>query len=219
MPRPAVTGASLAILVAAACPWARAAEPIAPTFQDLTPAESADATYAANAYVIAHLGGDGVVNEKGSSWRPLRGLVYRISVDRDVFFNALGRPDLAEAYLSRHRAGRITEVVGYTSACAGVFVTFAGFSKSVTLGFAGLGMLIGGAITREVGVALLKPQFPEDQALDMAARYNQSLRAHLGLAPVVDPAPRRPDARASGRLTFVPLVWAGGAGVVAGGRF
>ena len=38
---------------------------------------------------------------------------------------------------------------------------------------------------RGIGADMQKPTFPEDQALDMAARYNEALRTRLGLQAAV----------------------------------
>jgi hypothetical protein len=211
--------AGVAILVAVSAASAGAAETIAPTFDDVEPRESAAATFTANAFEIVHLGSSGVINEKGSSWRPVRGLVYRVSIGRDVFFDVLGRADLAEAYLSRRRTAGLIEMLGYTSATAGVFVTFIGFGESTTWGLVGLSMLVGGVITRELGRGLRQPTFPEDQARDMAARYNEALRARLGLPPVRDEPRPPPAATGGGTVTLAPFLLRGGAGLGARGRF
>jgi hypothetical protein len=114
---------------------------------------------------------------------PVRGLVYRVAVERDVFFNSMGRPDLADQFLQRRALGKTVKWTGYVTAVTGLFVTLWGWSehRGVVV-LVGLGAMIGGAVTREIGERLLKPVFPEDQAIDMAARYNQGLRSRLGLS-------------------------------------
>lgn len=164
---------------------ARAAEAIAPRFADVDVRENADATYKANAYEIVHMGSTSRVNEDGSWWRPVRGN-YRLSIDHDAFFESLGRPDLAAQFRSRHALGRTLEVGGYATAVAGVIVTPYSIYKESLIGtLVGAGMLFGGAIMRSIGTGMQKPTFPEDQALDMAARYNEALRIHLGLGATV----------------------------------
>jgi hypothetical protein len=164
---------------------ARAAEPIAPRFDDVDVRESAEATYRTNAYEIVHVGSTSRVNEDGSWWRPVRGN-YRLSIDHDAFFASLGRPDLAAQFRSRHGLGRTLEVGGYLSASAGVIVTVYSLYKGSLVGsLAGAGMMIGGVVARGIGTDLQKPTFPEDQALDMAARYNEALRTHLGLRAAI----------------------------------
>jgi hypothetical protein len=192
--------ATVAFAAAVAClalagATARAAERIAPTYSNLEIRENAEATYAANAYIIIHMGDGTVVNEKGSSWRPVRGLVYRYGVERDTFFMALGRPDLADQFLTRRTTGRLVKWTGYTFAVGGLVATFWGWgTHHGAVGFVGLGSLIGGAVAREIGESLLEPSYPEDRAVDMAAQYNEGLRKRLGVA-------------------------SGGAGLSVGGRF
>jgi hypothetical protein len=162
---------------------ASAAEPIAPTFADVEPRADAEATYSANAYTIVHLGASDRVNEPGSSWRPVRGLVYRLSVEPDVYFASLGRLDLARADASRRAWGRTLVVVGFVAAAAGVVLVPWSLYKGHTVSaIAGGGLLVGGVLVRHVGEGLEPPTFPEDRAIDMAARYNEALRAHLGVS-------------------------------------
>jgi hypothetical protein len=161
---------------------ARAGEGIAPAFEDVRPGEGAEATYRAHAYTIVHEGSSDKVNEPGSSWRPVRGLVYRLAVEPDAFFESLGRPDLASAYAARRARGRALEVVGFVAAAAGVvLVPWLLYKGHVVGALAGGGLLVGGVLVREVGKGMDKPDFPEDRAIDMAARYDEALRAHLGL--------------------------------------
>jgi hypothetical protein len=160
---------------------ARAADAIAPTFDDVAPRETAEATYSANAYTIVHVGATDRVNEPGSSWRPVRGLVYRLAVDPDAYFASLGRLDLARADASRRALGRGLVVGGILSAVAGVVLVPWGIYKGHTgVAIAGGGLLVGGVLVRHIGEGLEPPTFPEDRAIDMAARYNEALRAHLG---------------------------------------
>jgi hypothetical protein len=160
-----------------------AAEPIAPTFADVEPRADAEATYAASAYTIVHVGASDQVNEPGSTWRPVRGRVYRLSVEPDAYFQSLGRPDLARRYESRRAWGRTLVVGGFLAAAAGVvLVPWSLYKGRLPLAAAGGGLLVGGVVARSVGEWLARPDFPEDRAIDMAARYDEALRAHLGLA-------------------------------------
>jgi hypothetical protein len=164
---------------------ARAEEPIAPTFGDVPRRADPEAAYVAGAYTVVHLGDTGRVNEDGSSWRPVRGLVYRLSVDHDVFFESLGRPDLARQYDRRRSLGETVEVAGYILAVGGVLVVPWSLYKGSGWGaLIGAGALVGGVVARGVGEDIQKPTFPEDEAIDMVNRYNQALRDHLQLPPL-----------------------------------
>ncbi len=166
-------------------PSAGAAEPIAPSFADVAPRTDPEATYVAGAYTIVHLGDTNQVNEAGSSWRPVRGLVYRMSVDHDVFFESLGRADLAGQFARRRALGETVEVAGYLLAIGGVLVVPWCLYKGQGWGaLIGAGALVGGVVARGIGEDLKKPTFPEDEAIDMVNRYNEALRDHLKLPPV-----------------------------------
>ena len=72
---------------------ARAEETARPPFADLQPAPTPEAAFETNAYLIIHVGKTGTVGEKDSTWRPVRGLVYRIDTDPALFFESAGRFD------------------------------------------------------------------------------------------------------------------------------
>jgi len=164
---------------------AQAREPIAPTFGDVARQSDPEATYVVGAYTVVHLGDTKQVNEPGSSWRPVRGLVYRLSVDHDVFFESLGRPDLASQFARRRALGKTVEVTGYLLAIGGVvFVPWSLYKVQLWGALVGAGALVGGVVARGVGEDLQKPAFPEDEAIDMVNRYNQALRDHLQLPPL-----------------------------------
>jgi hypothetical protein len=193
---------------------AAAAEPIAPTFSELLPKETPEETYAVNAFGIVR-----VESRDNATWRPIRGLVYRMPVERDAFFTALGRRDLADQFVSRRRTGTLVKVLGTSALVTGIVVGLWGLdSGRGWLTLTGLGMIVGGGIAEEVGASLRKPNFPGDDAMDMAVRYNQGLRQHLGLPGDQDngePAPRR-------RLSLsgvAPWVLSGGGGLAGAARF
>ncbi len=155
---------------------------MAPTFADVQRRADAESTYLANAFEIIHLGNTLVVNEPGSRWRPVRDAVYRLSIDEETFFTALGRPDLAQQWANRRALGRSLEVAGYVAGAAGLGLTIWGLDRrSGALALTGLGTMVGAFVVGQVGANLPMPAFPEDRAITMAARYNQLLRAHLGL--------------------------------------
>jgi hypothetical protein len=162
---------------------AQAVDDVAPTFANLQRRADAQATYLANAFEIVHIGNTLVVNEPNSHWRPVRDVVYRLSVDEEVFFATLGRPDLAQQWAHRRALGRSLEVAGYVAAAAGLTLTIWGLDRqSDAVALTGVGTLLGAFVVGQVGANMPMPSFPEDRAIAMANRYNQLLRAHLGLA-------------------------------------
>ena len=51
-------------------------------------------------------------------------------------------------------------------------------------GKVGLGLAAGGLLTTVISALFLHPPSDEGQALEMMVRYNEALRAHLGLRPL-----------------------------------
>ncbi len=211
---------SLALVCAGGA--ARAERPASPPFSDLQPGATPEAAYAANAYAIVHVGKSDQVNEPGSTWRPVRGLIYRFSIDPDVFLDSVGEADLASNERTHHRAAQSLSLGGTVFACAGLVAALAGFgSDHNVIGIAGLGSLLGGAIAHEMGESMLDhPVLPEDRALQLASDYNHDLRIRLGLPAEAAPPRRDPWTRSAGPAFGVaPLVFVHGAGLGLGLRF
>ncbi len=198
---------------------ARAEETARPAFADLQPAPTPSAAFDTNAYLIIHVGKTSTVGEEDSTWRPVRGLVYRIDTDPALFFESAGRPDLAGEARAHHHAIERLSVGGYVLGIAGVAVTFWGASIGRTPVWAGgLGAIVGGVIMHETGESMRdEPPLPERQALDVAADYNRQLRARLGLPPEAEPPTR--DRWSLHPLTLAPLPLPRGAGVGFAGHF
>jgi len=209
------TGAAIAMLLALlglGAP-ARAEETARPAFADLQPAATPEATLETNAYAIIHVGKSDKVGEEDSTWRPVRGLVYRIDTDPAVFFESAGRPDLASKTRGHHHTMETLSVGGYVVGIAGVVVTFWGVGARRTAAWAGgLGAVVFGIIMHETGESMRdEPPVPERKALDVAADYNRQLRARLGLPPEAAPPSR--DRWSVRPLTLAPLPLPGGAGL------
>jgi hypothetical protein len=198
---------------------ARAEETARPAFADLQPAPTPAAAFETNAYLIIHVGKTGTVGEEDSTWRPVRGLVYRIDTDPAVFFESAGRLDLAGEARAHHHAIERLSVGGYVLGIAGVAVTLWGASVGRTAVWAGgLGAIVGGIILHETGESMRdEPPLPERQALDVASDYNRQLRARLGLPPEAEPSKR--DRWSLHPLTLAPLPLPRGAGVGFAGHF
>jgi len=197
-----------------------ATEPISPTFADVEPQRDAEATFVANAYSLIHIGplprGSG-----DSSWRPSRGLVYRFSKTYGDFFLSLGRPDLASRVGSQRLQSNTLLIANYPVGIVGVLLLVDGLYKgSAALAITGGGLMVGATVMRIVGNDLKKTGFPEDEAQDMADRYNQALRRHLGL-PVEEtvPSQRRTADAHRHRFAFAPVLTPHAAAVIAGASF
>jgi len=215
----AVSAASLSLLAAGVA----RAEPVRtlPAASPPAAAGAADA-YAADAFMIIHLGKHlDVIDEKGSSWRPVRGLVYRIALTPPEFLEAVGRPDLAGHERSRHRTARTLSIVGDIVAPIGLFATLLGLGVSGGKGaLVGLGAIVGGVVMHEVGESMLNPSLPESEALRLADAYNNALRARLGLPPL--DAPQMPSPKKEVRTLafgFAALPSPNGGVAVLGARF
>jgi hypothetical protein len=213
----AATSSALALLSLGAV--ARAEERARPAFADLQPAPTAEAAFETNAYLIIHVGKTGTVGEKDATWRPVRGLVYRIDTDPALFFESAGRLDLAGEARAHHHAIERLSVGGYVLGIAGVAVTLWGASVGRTPVWAGgLGAIVGGIIMHETGESMRdEPPVPERQALDVASDYNRQLRARLGLPPEAEPPTR--DRWSPRPLTLAPLPLPRGAGLGFAGHF
>src|SRR5262249_20648029 len=95
------------------------------------PAQAAADAYAENALMIVHVGKPSdAIDEKGSSWRPLRGLVYRFSLEPPEFLDVVGRPDLADHERSRHSTARTLSIVGDIVIPIGLFTALYGLGVS-----------------------------------------------------------------------------------------
>ncbi len=211
------TATALALLSVGAS--ARAEERARPAFADLQPAPTPEAAFDANAYLIIHVGKTDKIGEEDSTWRPVRGLVYRIDTNPALFFESAGRPNLAgEARAHRHAIERLS-VGGYILGVAGVVVTLWGADLQRTAVWAGgLGAIVGGVIMHETGESMRdEPPVPERQALDVATDYNRQLRARLGLPPETETPAR--DRWSLRPLSLAPLPLPRGAGVGFAGHF
>jgi hypothetical protein len=187
-----------------------------------TPADAASDAYAANAFVIIHVGKHtDAVDEKGSTWRPVRGLVYRFSLDPPAFLDAVGRSDLADHERKRHRTARTLSIVGDIVAAVGIITAVWGLGvRGGWVALSGLSAAIGGAVAHEIGESMLKPSLRESEALGLADGYNRALRLRLGLPPVESPLTPPPTNAArspSFALAAVPLP--SGAAAMLGTRF
>ena len=216
-PKCAATATALALLSVGAS--ARAEERARPAFADLQPAATPEAALDTNAYAIIHVGKTDKVGEEDSTWRPVRGIVYRIDTDPAVFFESAGRPDLASEVRAHHHTIETLSVGGYVLGIAGVVVTLWGAKAGRTAAWAGgLGAIVAGIIMHETGESMRdEPAVPERQALDVATDYNRQLRARLGLPPEEETPAR--DRWSLRPLTLAPLPLPRGAGLGFAGHF
>jgi hypothetical protein len=211
---------SLALAFVAIAGWAlaaprpaAAAQAVQPTFDDLEQRPTPEETYAANAFAIVSVKGG------GNWWRPVRG-IYRLTTEHGTFFHAMGRPDLAQQYARRYGTGVLLEVLGYAAGVGGLGLLGWGVINGHTLpAIAGAGLVVAWPILVYVGGDMKKPELPPDDALDMAGRYNDALRARLRLAPPRDDGTVAARARRRSLPAVAPFVTRAAAGVMLGVRF
>jgi len=211
---------SLALAFVAIAAWALAApraacaaQAVQPRFDDLEQRPTPEETYAANAFAIVSVKGG------GNWWRPVRG-IYRISTEHDAFFRAMGRPDLAQQYARKYGTGVLLEVLGYASGIGGLALLGWGvFDGHTVPAIAGAGLVVAWPILVYVGGDMKKPELPPDDALDMAGRYNDALRARLRLAPARDDGTVAGRARRGSSPALAPFVTRAAAGMMIGVRF
>jgi len=188
-----------------------------------SPTQSAADSYAANAFMIVHVGKHGdAVDEKGSTWRPLRGLVYRFSLEPPEFLDAVGRSDLADHERTRHATARTLSIVGDIVAPIGLFTTLYGLGVAGgRVALIGLGGIVGGVIMHETGESMLTPALPESEALQLADDHNRKLRARLGLPALDVPTTSLPRDRSGGglALAFGAFPLPNGGVAILGARF
>jgi hypothetical protein len=200
--RLAFGGAALAVLSAGAA-HAQAADVPAPL-------KAASDAYTANAVVVIHVGKDSDgIDQEGSTWHPVRGLVYRFALDPPEFLDMVGRPDLADKERTRHATARTLSIVGDIIAPVGIIgalFTLGVHNKLVPVAFLGGGL--GGIAIHEAGESMLKPGLRESEALRLADSYNQALRVRLGLPPIDAPerkSPRGPAGTLAIGFSALPL--------------
>jgi hypothetical protein len=191
----------------------------------LEPGETPEETYQLNFVGLEHIetGGyrNGVQISKTESWVGFRGK-YRLKLGPIEFYDAVARHDL-------HDKARNTVILTASCLVGGVGLVLGGavygFSHdssgppkaAIYAIFAGVGLMA-------IAVMLRFETVPEAEAYKMARTYNDRLRAHLGLPPIVeDPTqprasspPSRPEQR---RISFVPALAPQGGGLLVVGSF
>jgi hypothetical protein len=179
------------------------AEEIRPAFPKLEQGDDVRETYTLNTM--------GIVHEEVSSpfafvfggvwWRPVRGK-YRNAVSYRNFYEALGRPDLADSQASKHFWCQVMIWGGLGAEVGGAVLFFTGLSGGhfSTQAKIGLGVFGGGLVSSAIGALTDKPVLSEDEAVAASQAYNEALREHLGAPEPSAALGRRP------RVVFTPVV-------------
>jgi hypothetical protein len=158
---------------------------VQPSFSGLERRDDAETTYKLNAFDIVHVESTeiGVIwNSTTTWWRVSRG-AYRHPTTYVDFYQALGRPDLADQHESRNDLSNVLFWGG--AACMLVGVVGGGYElyKGEKVGaIIGAGLLVGGYVSVRIGASLSGPAISEEVAQDLASRYNQALGRHLGVS-------------------------------------
>ena len=192
----------------------------------LSPGETPEETYQLNFVGLQHVetGGyrNGVQVSKTESWFGFRGK-YRLKLGPIEFYDAVARPDL-------HAKAR-TVVIATTACLAGGAALVLGggiyaFSQtdSSSPPKAGIYAIFGGVGLIAVAIMLRFEAVPEPEAYKMARSYNDRLRAHLGLPPIVEdptqPHASSPAARSKQRhFSLLPALAPDGGGLLVVGSF
>jgi hypothetical protein len=122
----------------------------------------------------------GIVRVGDNDWRVNRGK-YRALMSRRDFYFTVGRGDLATRLEDAQNWSSVLFWSGVAGMAAGVGLLYAssadgGLEPSRRTGLivlsGGLAVMLSSAFTRE-------PDIPLDEAIDMAERYNKSLKAHI----------------------------------------
>ncbi|MEP6652603.1 MAG: hypothetical protein ABJA82_04555 [Myxococcales bacterium] len=190
---------SAVLVVAMLCfarPNAWATVEVNPTFSDLRRGESQAETYDLNSLGLVEvktifLNSFGPNTETPASWTPTVGK-YRRQISREDFVKMMGRDDLLRSYGHRRTAGIIMLVVGAASVGTGLYLmSRPSHSTGLAWGLAGGGALVIGLGFAGVSSSSL---MTAEQAVESCYRYNEGLRAHLGLPPF-KAEPSTPHAR------------------------
>jgi hypothetical protein len=188
--------------------------------------ETPEETYELNFVGIQHteIGGYGTARgyvAKTEYWQGFRGK-FKQMLGPVEFYDAVARPDL-HAAATHHFALQIGCAAGGLGLILGG-VIYAGKQMnthgSPTFGFILMGS---GAVLELVARGMTSQPTTEAEARAMAVSYNDRLRAHLGLPPIIED-PTAPEARAQPRprprrFGILPSVGPGGAGLLFAGVF
>jgi hypothetical protein len=211
---------------AATDPGASPTVPGLPDGPPLTPGETPEETYQLNFVGLEHHESGGYVNgsqvSKSETWTGFRGK-YRLKLGPIEFYDAVARRDLHDKARTIVVATTVCLATGVALGAGGVFY---GLSQADSSGppKAAMYMFVGGAALFAVALMLRFETVPEAEAYKMARSYNDRLRAHLGLPPIVeDPTqprasspPPRPEQR---RISLVPALAPQGGGLLVVGSF
>lgn len=241
---PAITGILVCFFAAWLSPQVgRAAEPAAtlpsgprpglPGGRPLIPGEDAEETYELNLVGIQHTEIGGYTTQRGyvmksERWQGYRGK-YKHMLGPIEFFDAVGRSDLHQRAVTRMTVGISLLVVGVGAAIGGGIYTV----KHIGMGGPPPGPLLitgGGLVLGLVGSSLISNPVSEAEALKLARTYNDRLRAHLGLPPIIeDPTlpqagrdvepPKPATDRSPRRFCLVPALGDRAGGILLAGTF
>jgi hypothetical protein len=172
-------------LVLASGGRAAAAVEVHPDFSALKQGESAEETFELNALGLIEVSYI-IQNNLGATpkeWRPFVGK-YRKEISRERFLELIGRQDLLDALSRRRWIGAGVLVVGAAAVVIGGYKVLNAPDHGDFPVAAGVAAGAG-ALTIGVGIALVSSQsaMRQDDAVEATIRYNDALRAHLGLPP------------------------------------
>jgi hypothetical protein len=194
----------------------------------LVKGETPEETYQLNFVGLEHFESGGYRGQTGwvaktETWWGFRGK-YKVKLGPIEFYDAVAQPDLHSKAVSRVVLTSSFLVAGVALGVGGAIYTFSQADNTGGPPKTGIYAIMGGAALIFVAVQLRFEIASEPEAYKMARVYNDRLRAHLGLPPIVeDPtlphasSPRaRPPQR---RIGFAPSVAPDGGGLLVIGSF
>jgi hypothetical protein len=190
----------------------------------LTPGENTEETYQLNYVGIRHfetggyMGANGKYVAKTEWWEGYRGK-YKLKLGLLEFYDAVARPDLHAKGTHHAIVTASVLVAGLGFFGAGSYYTFKQFHEhgSPTIGLVGIGL---GFVCLLTAKAMTFQPTSESESYGLARAYNDRLRAHLGLPPIVED-PTQPSASVPWRkrLAFAASVAPSGGGLILLGSF
>ncbi len=166
-----------------------------------------------------------------ASWSEPKKGKYGEPLEGADFYAYVGRPDLAEQYraaeeenASDFRTGGLVSLAGIGFMVAGPFIlpkscdeTGDYCSRRIALPLIGGSLLMTGGLLYMLGSWDNPHPVQEHEAREIADKYNEKLKAELGLRAEAEPAPTSQEPRLD--VAAAPFIMPGGAGFALGVRF
>lgn len=144
-----------------------------------------------------------------SPWRPVRGK-YRWAMSYGDFYTAVGRPDLAASQNRRDVTSGLLVWGGLAVTIGGIFLVVHGLGAGdgfSTESGVGVGLMVGGGVAYLLGASMDETVISAGEAQELAASYNDALRARLGVPADSESSRLRAPSPLRLRLALLPRFW------------